>query len=214
MLYIFRSTRFNITNLPHYCTFLCHDNLYGACQPFLNNGKLDVILGQLMYDIHTADPRTQFRDVDWTENFAKLDSVLTPDQNIVFAVNSDQQLHNLKNYYGKDAVTVTTTWDNNSVLLDWLAKFHVRMQDAGLFEITQVDQDLRQQQIDLVSHYRQAFESMNLVPSTTDAAGDYNIPLHDYFVKEKFLQHLQHINAQVPVLAVDFYNSWISENPR
>lgn len=212
MLYIFRSTRFNITNLPQYCTFLCHDNLYGACQPFLNNSRLDVTLGQLMYDIHTEDPRTQFRDVDWADNFAKLDRVISQDKNIVFAVNSDQQLHNLKSYYGKNVVTVTTEWDNNELLLDWLAGFHVKMQDVGRFEITKVDQDLRQQSIDLVAHYRKEFESMRLVPGTALAAGDYNIPLGDYFVKEKFLQHLQNINQQVPQLAVDFYKNWYSSN--
>lgn len=169
-------------------------------------------MGQLMYDIHTEDPRTQFRDVDWADNFAKLDRVISQDKNIVFAVNSDQQLHNLKSYYGKNVVTVTTEWDNNELLLDWLAGFHVKMQDVGRFEITKVDQDLRQQSIDLVAHYRKEFESMRLVPGTALAAGDYNIPLGDYFVKEKFLQHLQNINQQVPQLAVDFYKNWYSSN--
>ena len=44
-LYIFKSTPFNITNLPQWSLYLSRDDLYQPCKPVLTNTQLDLEIG-------------------------------------------------------------------------------------------------------------------------------------------------------------------------
>lgn len=212
MFYIFKSTGFNITNLPQYCLFLSRSDFYGPCQPFLNQGRLDINVGEFTKDMCPVDPVNFFRHINWATKIDLLKHLEQQQKNVVWAVQREEQLHYLKEQFKTNALTIATTWDNNRLLLEHLAKFHVKMQDTGVFEITDNDKNARAQGVDLVKHYINEFDQIGLVPKASLPCADYNIPITDYFDQTKFFVHLKNIGADLTPQVISFYKDWLASS--
>jgi hypothetical protein len=209
-LYVFKSTPFNITNLPQWSLYLSRDDLYQPCKPILTNTQLDLEIGGFAQQF-SPDPQALFRDIDWEEQLPKLDALINSiDQSVVFGVNSVEQLTVLKTHFKDQAITVSCSYNQDYYpkMLSWYVHRHIRLQNLGIIEITAHDRELRTNGTNLVDHYAQAFDKACLIPPTIDPVGDYDIPVGDFFNVSKFFNHMSCIGGAPTQQAIDFYNQW------
>ena len=211
-LYIFKSTPFNITNLPQWSLYLSRDDLYQPCEPILTNTQLDLKIGGFAQQF-SPDPRMMFRDIDWVEQLPKLDKLISSiDQSVAFGVNSVEQMSVLKNHFKKQAITISCSYNQDQYpqMLSWYVHRHIRLQNLGIIEITAHDQHLRTSGVNLVEYYTRAFDQAQLISLTMQPVGDYDIPIKDFFDSNKFFTHMSCVGALPTQQAIDFYNKWRS----
>ena len=209
-LYIFKSTPFNITNLPQWSLYLSRDDLYQPCKPVLTNTQLDLEIGGFARQF-SPNPQLLFRDMDWTDQIPRLDTLVSSmTQSVAFGVNSVEQLNILKNYFKERAITISCSYDQNhyTEILSWYVRRHIRLQDLGIIEITEHDQQLRTGGLNLVEYYTQAFDQAQLVPMSINPVGEYDIPINDFFNADKFFNHMACVDSPCTQQAIDFYKKW------
>ena len=215
-LYIFKSTSLNITNLPQCCVYLSRTDLYDPCTPVLNQGKIEFALAKTFpFLFQPENTKEAFRNTQWEEQIEKLATLFnTIDQSLVIGANSDEQLVFLKNYFGNDAVTISCSYAESlyDTMLTWFVKRHIAQQDCGMLEMTEHDQTLRDDRVDLIDYYKQSFDGLKLVPKSLTGVGEYDIPVQDFFNAEKFFQHLTNLNNKPTDKAISYYNDWYAYN--
>ena len=209
-LYIFKSTSFNITNLPQWCFYLSRDDLYQSCTPIFTNNQLDLEIGGFAQKF-SNDVKASFRDINWSNCLTKLDELFNSNEkSIAFAVNSAEQLGILKNHFKDCAVTISCSYNHDfyKTMLDWYVHRHLYLQNHGTVEITKHDQELRNSGIDLVQYYTRSFDQMQLIPLAMEPVGEYDIPIKDFFQTDKFFEHMSCIGAAATIKSKNFYNDW------
>jgi hypothetical protein len=82
------------------------------------------------------------------------------------------------------------------------------LQDLGIIEITEHDQQLRTGGLNLVEYYTQAFDQAQLVPMSINPVGEYDIPINDFFNADKFFNHMACVDSPCTQQAIDFYKKW------
>lgn len=213
-LYIFKSTPYNITNLPQFCFMLSRSDLFDPCEPTIVNGNLDMNIAKWARDISPNNPKLTFRNTNWSQHTNILDDVVNSDNTLAFGVNDSEQIKFLKVRYGYRVMSISCSYDLDfyDVMLTWYAQRHIRLQDAGMIPLTQLDHDIRNHNVNLVSYYEKSFREQQLIPDSMPEDGDYNIPIKDFFDAGVFFQHLTNIGAPPTAQSKKYYSEWYSYN--
>lgn len=213
-IYLFKSQPFNITNLPQFCfMFSCPDLYRDSCVPIFKNGQMAMEIGQFANSIDTKN----FRGIEWSGQTNKLNQLVDfVDQGhtLCFATDLAEQLDFLKFYFKNKILTVSVSYNSNSYdqILTWFVKRHIHLQNTQQLPTTEWDRELRNQQIDLIDHYKQEFDQQQLVPKSIQPTGEYDIPVVDLFHRDNFFQHLKNIEGQPSTQAFEYYDRWYSAN--
>lgn len=212
MLYLFRTCALNLTNLPILCFVLSRPDLDNPCVPVVSHNRfIEMQAAEFAHQVEPNNPEANFRNILWTQNAEGLqivDSIVDSGANKTFGVNSDEQITFLKQRYGSQCTTITHSYTNNKMLLRYHALCHIYKQDLGLIDISDWDQQLRTECIDLVAYYAQAFDEQNIIATQQLCNGDYDIPIKDFFDQATFFGHLKNLDAVESVTAKDFYQQW------
>ena len=213
-LYIFKTTPYNLTNLPQFCFILSRDDLYDPCQPTIADGNLGMDVANWIKEVSPDNPSQTFRNIDWQENVKLLNRFVNKTNPLVFGNNDAKQIDFLANYYGSQATTIACVYSDSSydIMLTWYVLRHIRLQDFGIIPFNETDTSLRKSNVDLVEYYKKSFDEQQLVPRSMVDKCDYNIPIEDLFSYDKFFQHVTNIGSLPSAKAIDYYNKWYAYN--
>jgi hypothetical protein len=170
-------------------------------------------IGQFANSIDTKN----FRGIEWSGQTNKLNQLVDfVDQGhtLCFATDLAEQLDFLKFYFKNKILTVSVSYNSDSYdqILTWFVKRHIHLQNTQQLPTTEWDRELRNQQIDLIDHYKQEFDQQQLVPKSIQPTGEYDIPVVDFFHRDNFFQHLKKIEGQPSTQAFEYYDRWYFAN--
>ena len=195
------------THVLQHCFMLGRMDLYDACRPIIKNGLLDWDTGTFVTSINNVEP---FRQLDWSKHTDELDFLVA--NNLVRAVATyrDDQVIFLKDYLRDRIKIINITYDSSdyNFMLDSFVRIHLYRQDLGLTPITEHDQQIRGQGLNLVDYFTQAFSQANLIPKFITNTGDYNIPVSQLLNEETFIQQVLLIGGNDTPAVRDFYRQW------
>jgi len=212
-LFLFKTESINFVNLLQFCLYLSRGDLYQPCIPIIKHQHLTLIPGDFCLFYDPNDPIRNFRNIDWRSKIHSLNDLLSGiDQPIVFGNNSIDQIRFLKSNVNHSCATISCSYDEEyyDFILNYFTRSHISKQMSGQLEITNLDQQLRNDQsIDLFLWYKNSFDQQNLVPKSLNFDTDYTVPLRDFFDKERFFWHLTNIGGSESPEALDYYNNWL-----
>lgn len=206
-LYLFKLTNNVFTHLLAHCFVLGRQDLHDPCTPIIKNNLLDWNMGKFVTEIES---RTLLRQISWGDYISQLDWLV--DNNLVRQMSTyrDDQVVFLQNYL-KDKVqiiNVTYSKQEYDFMLEFFVKVHIHKQNIGILPVNEHDQHLRDQKIDLVSHYKQAFDQANLIPHSIPNIQGFNVPVADFFQQDAFLKQIEAIGGNDTPAVRDFYQTW------
>jgi hypothetical protein len=219
-LYIARTHKIGITNiLTALITKTLGTNVYQPCTFTLNDKYINIIEGEFT----TNFPVNQIRHTVWseqtpTEYFNYLDNCIqqatAKNQVVTIGCHDANSVLYLKNLYNTISVTAGIYYniEQYSFLLNSSAEYHVYMLKNQVLPVTEYDQQLLKElsKSDLILHYSQAFDKLNLIPKFSDPVCDHNINLIDLFNKNCVIDYFVKIGIPLSDSAITFYDAWLS----
>lgn len=216
MIYVARTHRINLTNI--FVAVLIESagqQVHGPCYYSVTpTGFLDQIPGDFAQTM-CEDPITQTRNIDWASNIDRLRAYHTAaGKHLIFGSHHPDQIQYLKTQLTDQSCTVAMNYDTDDYdrLLHNLARDHVRLLQAGRLEASIHDQDLMDTltATQLVGHYAQEFDRMQLIPRAVSDTFDYQIRVKDLYNKSRMTQHVRDLGFEFSALAESYYDHWLS----
>ncbi len=211
-LYVFKTDNINFANLLQFCFYLSRHDLDGPCVPVIQNKHLSLIPGNFCLFFEPEDPLNNFRNLDWNLKIQALNRYLADtDQAVAFGSNHIDQIDFIKHNIDHTCASISYSYDQAQYdqVLEYFVHSHLAKQASGRVPLTDLDQQLRQDQsIDLFEYYKTAFDTQNIIPRSMQFDTDHVIPLVDLLNKDKFFHHLVGIGGQRTAQADIYYNNW------
>lgn len=216
MIYVARTHRVNMTNLlVALLTVSAGDQVHGPCYySVTTDGFLDQVTGDFARTM-AEDPVTQTRHINWREHTDKLrDYYQRARRHLIFGSHHVDQLHYLKSEFGEEVTTIAVNYTQHDYdrLLDNLARDHVRLMRQNRLEPTSQDAELMAtlDPVDLIRHYRQEFDSMELIPPCVDDQLDYTVEVKDFYNPARMANHVRGLGFEFSAMAESYYDYWVS----
>lgn len=191
------------------------DSLYEPCRYSIDdNGLFGFTAGKFALQF-CEQPAQQFRHLDWTTRIDQLRQIVSDtDRHVVFGSHHADQIAYLKTQLGQDMTTVAVNYTESSydLLLREMARNHVSGLMQNTIPATQHDLQLLEQKShsELISHYQQEFDRMQLVPRSCQDHFDYTVDIADFFCKQKMIDHCDRLGLAWSSTGNHYYDTWIS----
>lgn len=213
-LYIVRTHAINLTNLALALILTSEQfKLYYPCEYQITDGKFfNVIPGKFVKDAVASNPNVTFRNINWQQNVSYLDSCLSK-RSVAFGTHRDDQILWLKENYGENAITIGVSYTEFEypMMLKNLSEYHIHLLQTGHLDMNYKDREQISQlsNIQLIEYYMELFDSMNLIPRTSQPVCDINIPVID-FTNLKIMQaHYNKMSVAFNNSTLTLYQSWL-----
>jgi hypothetical protein len=187
---------------------LSRQDLYEPCIPKFEGTHLGLVLGKFIYDSSPDDP-ANFRNITWVSNTQVIVNALTQGS-LVIGNHNIEQLHFLKEYFKENSLLITCSYTvtEYDFFLEQLVNQHIYMQEVGAIALSQTDKDLRFSGKNIKQYYKNSFNEHRLLPKEMQYSSDYNVPLIDFYDKDKFFQHLQNLSCVPTPATIEYYHQW------
>ena len=209
---LFKTHKINLTNLAiSQIVENSPESFYDSCRYTLVHGK-----SSISQPNNSLKNIGEVRDRDWSTGFDYLDKCLESGKKLIFGSHHDSQINLLKQKYGMDVLTVGINYDEDlyQSLLKNVAEYHVYLLRTGSIDASEKDDILIETLVygDLVKYYMREFDSINLVPRSSFINCDYNIPVADFFDKQKMSNHFDKIGFPFTKESQSYYDQWLASN--
>jgi hypothetical protein len=191
------------------------DQVYGPCYySVTTDGFLDQVTGDFARTM-SEDPVTQTRHINWREHTDKLrDYYRRAHKHLIFGSHHVDQLHYLKSEFGDQVKTIAVNYTEHDYdrLLENLARNHVRLMRQNQLEPTSQDAELMKvlDSGDLIRHYMQEFDDMDLIPRSVQDQLDYTVEVKDFYNPGRMASHVCSLGFEFSAMAESYYDYWVS----
>lgn len=206
-LYLFKHTNNVFTHLLAHCFILGRQDLHDPCKPIIKNNLLDWVPGKFITSIEN---KTQLRQLNWRDYTDQLDWLVNNNLAMQMSTYRNDQVDFLQNYL-KDKiqiVNITYSEQEYNFMLEFFVKVHIYKQDNGILPMNVQDRTLRDQKVNLIDYYTEAFDRARLVPRSVFDIHGINVPVTDFLQQDRFLQQLVSIGGNNTPEVRSFYQDW------